>query len=114
MADRDRPTIRVVSGGAPGLGKRSSRWFDPSKAGEEFPVEDDGARDEGAAESADVIEMIDTMLKGRKLLTPSELKWVERIDRTVARFEGPTQLTPRQREVIADIFEKYRARGGRR
>ena len=60
----------------------------------------------------DPIEIIDIMLKHKSQLTSSEYEWVHAIDMTVSEFDGLTQLTVRQQEVIEDIFAKYSRRGG--
>jgi hypothetical protein len=60
----------------------------------------------------DPLDALDEMLKRPELLLAEELKWVKRIDKTVAEFDGPTCLTERQSEVILSIYAKYCSRTG--
>ena len=64
----------------------------------ELPSEDDK-----------LLMMIDVMLKNPKFLSERELSWVKKIDQTVADFREQS-LTPRQAEVLRDIFHKYKKR----
>jgi hypothetical protein len=105
---------RFVSGGAPSLGKRSSKQFDRSGLNH-VNNDNDDEKVKSPVETImgmDPINVIDIMLKHQKYLTPSNLKWVQNIDKTVAKFDGTTKLTERQRKVIEDIFRKYRQKGG--
>jgi hypothetical protein len=56
-------------------------------------------------------DKIDEMLKRPYKLAKTELTWVKRIDKTVARFNN-TEITPRQREVINDIHTRFKERSG--
>ncbi len=101
---------RSVQGGAPGLGKQNSKSFDKNKlADDSFPrSSDEGSRrdrDEG-----DTVRMIDAMLQNAKYLTESQLTWVKELDDSIAARDG--EATPRQAEVIENIYKEYRKRGG--
>jgi TPP-dependent pyruvate/acetoin dehydrogenase alpha subunit len=102
----DRPIF--VSGGAPGLGKRSSRWFDSSKAYDEdrYHGEEEGQQQY----DLDPVEMIERMLTDPTCLTQPEFDWVKKIDQTVARLDDSVEMTHRQAEVIAEIYSKYAER----
>ncbi len=56
-----------------------------------------------------VFDMVDEMLKNPNKLTRNELDWVSKIDQTVGGFTY-TGFTPRQSEVIIDIYEKFKKR----
>lgn len=57
----------------------------------------------------DIFNMVDEMLKNPKRLTETELDWVKKIDKTTAGFRN-TEFTPRQCEVIIDIYDRFRER----
>src|SRR5262245_61057748 len=112
-SNRQSHTPTFVSGGAPGLGKRSSRWFDPRNLRDPDAPEDDETDDivdELDDSTVDPIDMIEALLNNEDCLNPVELEWVKQIDRTVAEFDGETELTPRQRAVISRIFARFEKR----
>lgn len=53
-----------------------------------------------------VEEMLDALLKREKELNAKDLEWVRKIDESASKRES-LELTPRQEEVIAGIYEKY-------
>jgi len=53
--------------------------------------------------------MVDEMLKNPKRLTEMELDWVKKIDKTTAGFSD-IEFTLRQREVINDIYGRFKNR----
>lgn len=66
---------------------------------------------ESPSEDDELLMMMDVMLKNPEFLREKELSWVKKIDQTVAGFREQN-LTPRQEEVLRDIFEKYKKRSG--
>ncbi len=54
-----------------------------------------------------IFDIVDEMLKNPKRLTRNELEWVQKIDKTTAGFIN-TEFTPRQRQVINDIYPDFR------
>ncbi len=59
--------------------------------------------------TARLIDQIDEMLKHPEFLEDREHAWVQKIDKTVANFAS-ARMTPRQEEVIRDIYTKFVAR----
>lgn len=57
-------------------------------------------------------DKIDAMLRRPYKLSKNELNWIRKIDRTVARFNN-TEITPRQREVINDIYARFKERAAK-
>lgn len=56
-----------------------------------------------------ILNRIDDMLKNPECLSVSELLWVKRIDRTLARYADP-EPTRRQILVIENIYGKFQLR----
>ena len=52
--------------------------------------------------------MVEVLLENRERLKPNDLKWIQDIDATAAGLVGIT-FTPRQQQVIRDIYLKYYA-----
>jgi len=57
----------------------------------------------------EIFNMVDEMLGNPKRLTKTELDWVKKIDKTTARFRN-IEFTPRQREVINEIYDRFKKR----
>ena len=53
-------------------------------------------------------DMVEVLLENRERLKPNDLKWIQDIDATAAGLVGIT-FTPRQQQVIRDIYLKYYA-----
>ena len=53
-------------------------------------------------------DMVEVLLENRERLKPNDLKWIQDIDATAAGLTGIT-FTPRQKQVVRDIYLKYYA-----
>ena len=53
-------------------------------------------------------DMVEVLLENRERLKPNDLKWIQDIDATAAGLVGIT-FTPRQKQVVRDIYLKYYA-----
>ena len=96
--------IRFVSGGAPGLGRRSSRWFDPSNA---YEVARDDHEEERPRHETPLEDMIEQMLSKPACLSQGDLQWVKDIDQTIGRMDDSEELTNPQAEVITRIYRVW-------
>lgn len=109
-----RMSPREIQGGAPGLGRRSSRWYNPNNAGEEYPtdVEDDIRAVPPERTSTDSIRKMEVMLESHGYLTDQEWNWLLKIDQSASHSDHRKELSKKQQDVILDFYEKYRSRGG--
>lgn len=57
----------------------------------------------------DELYMIEEMMQNQEILTQSELSWISKIDKTMANSEY-FSFSPRQREVVSEIYEKFKQR----
>ncbi len=79
------------------------------KASRRRVAEDDAARRRElalAGRATDIADMIEALYTVMPKLTESQREWVERIDRTAAASDRRSKYTPRQAEVIRDLYRK--------
>ena len=60
--------------------------------------------------TAQLINQIEEMLKQPEFLEGRDHFWVQNIDKTAANFIATSRMTPRQEEVIKDIYARFVAR----
>ncbi len=56
-----------------------------------------------------MFDKVDEMLENPTRLIGSQLEWVKKIDKTAAGFKA-MDFTPRQSEVLDDIYNKFKRR----
>lgn len=79
------------------------------KASKRRVAEDDAARRRElalAGRATDIADMIEALYTVMPKLTESQREWVERIDQTAAASDRRSKYTPRQAEVIRDLYRK--------
>ena len=79
------------------------------KANHRRVAEDDAARRREAAlagRATDIADMIEALYTVMPKLTESQREWVERIDRSASASDRRSKFTPRQAEVIRDLYRK--------
>jgi hypothetical protein len=57
--------------------------------------------------ATDPADMVDALLHVDNQLRRKDLEWIRDMDQTAAGFRSFTGFTPRQREVIRDIYRRY-------
>jgi hypothetical protein len=105
---REIEEIRSAPGGRTGSGS-DPMLIDKAAQGQSQSPQLRRALDGLATDPSDMVE---ALLHIEHRLRPKHREWIRDMDETASRFRVFTGFTPRQSEVISEIYRKYFSRGG--